>query len=182
VNKSDSFRYANPFKETTLLICMQLTATPLIAAYGAVLGTINIYLIYRSRKRTLLVDFSLTFVPSRNTIRENFSLNCTNDGRPITVTSFGLMLPNNRRIVYPIEPYSDDLPRLLKDGEHCKIFFETKMILNTLIKEGYHEKMELHPYFGDSLGKMYYAKKFEIPQHALENLTFNTKSNIVDSY
>jgi hypothetical protein len=119
---------------------------------------------YRDQSRRLKVDFSIavhTLLEKPTTV---FSLACTNiSKRPIKLTSFGLLMPNGMQVLISWRPESTcKIPMMLKDGENCILFLDSKGIINTLRDEGYTKVVKIHPFFGDSSGRRYFAKKFKI--------------------
>jgi len=94
------------------------------------------------------------------------SLNGANvSKRPISLSSYGLKIPNNRKLWFPNDsPYA--FPTTLTDGQAVTIWREVRLIAEKLIEEGNIGDINIKGFFKDVTGKEYTTK----------NLNFNPEN------
>jgi hypothetical protein len=136
----------------------------IITFYSAGIATLAAAQKYREFSRKLKVTFSVAVYPHSGGVKRAFSLSCTNEGRrPITVTSYGLLMLNNKVILIPWYPESPcRLPATLGDGQNCLLLFSREAVTDVLKEAGYTREVYLKPFFGDSSGKRHFSKKVKI--------------------
>ena len=136
----------------------------MIAAFSVGIATWDAIMKYRDRSHRLKVTFSAAIYPSLGKVKHAFSLSCTNiSKRPIKITSYGILIPNGDRLFVPWNPESPcQLPIVLRDGEDCNLLINRNSVFDLLKEAGYKGRVSVKPYFGDSSGKRYFAKKTKI--------------------
>lgn len=133
-----------------------------IAVYAAVVSTIALYLIYRQNQINLKVHVAL---PEQEAAENRLIiLSAVNHSRrPITLTAFGLQLPDNRKIVI----YGRDskatrppLPVRLRQGEVCEAWFDVIMYHAHL--QPYGDELVVQAFFRDADRHDHFSQPFTL--------------------
>lgn len=83
--------------------------------------------------------------------------------RPVTLTSCGILLPNNSSVVFPGElDNGDRLPREMTPGKSCMKWLDTVSVAETLLHNGWRGEIKLIGFYGDALGKKYKSKPLRV--------------------
>ena len=148
---------------------------PILAVYGAILSTYNIWSTQRrnrmSARRTLRVRAvrGLPIYDDGIDRGDLVTVYATNTGqRNVTVNSIELELPDGSH--YPKiarEPYDTQLPARLKDGEEAAIHYHLPALQAALHEHRQSEApVMLTPMCRDSVGDKYAGEPFEVQPKA----------------
>lgn len=146
-----------------LLPYLKDSGTLLIAFYGATLATITFIAQRREKVARLKVRGALGFQVSGLGVSETLlMLEAANVGHvPITISSYGLGLPDGRIIVVPFSPQQIQLPYELTAGKSCTMHLPVRDIANGLLEHGYRGKVKLVPRFSDQTGKVHQGRSID---------------------
>ncbi len=138
------------------------TATDWITAFASVfaaLGTVGavivaLWQISRQSKRSLVVKCS-SAVTGDSQFSHVIAFRATNDGqRPIKLDMAYLRADDGQQIFGRFTPFSDQLPKVLVDGESVTVFWSQDVLREIAENEGVKY---LYAYFTDALGQVYDA-------------------------
>lgn len=131
-----------------------------VAAYGAVLSSIVFIfqLIENMRRMKIQLSIGVTNALPEDSAKILILSGTNLSKRPISLTAYGLKLPDRRR-VYFVNRSPDRFPTILKDGESVSVWAPLRDIASLLRDEGFEGKIELEGYFKDTTDKYYRTKK-----------------------
>lgn len=89
--------------------------------------------------------------------------------RTVTLGSPGILLPNNKHIVF-LEPLSNvEYPHELAEGKNCMTWTPAKEIAQMLQKEGFSGAIKLRGFYDSSIGEKYTSEAitFEVDKFAV---------------
>jgi hypothetical protein len=135
----------------------------ILAAYGAVLATINAAVRIAERRRSVKVELAWGFgtnggMPTGSSL---FVISATNaGGRDVTLSSVGLILPNGKPFALLQTP-GLTLPFRLHEGANCGAGLDPRGVAFNLKGNGLRGKVRLVGYFSDTVGKTYKSKPME---------------------
>lgn len=149
------------FKDTAPFLKDSVTA--LVAFYGAILATITFVAQRREKIARLQVRGALGFQASAMGASETFlMLEAANIGHiPVTLSSYGLGLPDGRTIIMPFSQQPVQLPHELTTGKSCQMHYPIRELAEGLLEHGYHGKVKLIPQFSDQTGKVHKGEAIE---------------------
>jgi len=90
-------------------------------------------------------------------------LSASNPGsKAITLSSWGLALPNRKHLGFP-NPLGSDVqfPHELAPETSCSVWVEAKEIARAMKTEGYSDKAKVVGFYRDQVGRTYKSKPFE---------------------
>lgn len=130
-----------------------------VASVFAAVGTVGavivaLWQILHQGARSLVVKCSGAVIGDTPAVRA-LALRGTNDGsRPINLTMAYLMTKDGQQIISPFLRYSDQLPKVLLEGESVDVFWSQ----DNLVQVKDNESVEyLYAFFMDVLGNVYKA-------------------------
>lgn len=142
----------------------------LVAAYGAILSTLNWRQAARKDRRTITVELG-SAIPTYNDGRTGRSfarIQATNTGqRSVTITTLALELPGGARMVsmspngFPGMP-DTSLPTTLSDGQSAFLYFSYEDIGGSLIRSGRTNTIKVTPVCEDSAGGIYRGEAWDV--------------------
>ncbi|MBE3138176.1 MAG: hypothetical protein IMZ43_12425 [Thermoplasmata archaeon] len=143
-------------------------ATLLIAIWGAGLSTLlglNELLAYR---RQAVVKLKAGMIYQGGDVSwtvHTIQISFFNKGkRPITITSYGLELPNNQHmpVFHIVLGREITLPRSFSDGEGCEFIGDRERITRSIRDEGLTGNIKIRGYVQDISGKIHFSRKMKI--------------------
>ena len=136
--------------------------TAVVAVYGALLSTYNMITARRDRGRGVRVSLKWGLTAPGPEPVTVFILEATHPhGRPTTLTSCGIFLPDGRTLIIPRPFGSVQLPHELREGQGCSIFFPVRDVVRALQEHGYSGPITIRAFFRDALGSEYKSTKFK---------------------
>lgn len=139
--------------------------TALVAVYGSILATYTAIARWREKRARINVKTSLGFIAQRLTGSSEpmVFLSASNPGsKAITLSSWGLLLPNRKHLVFPYPLGSDvRFPYELLPGTSCHVWVEAKEIARAMRAEGYSDKAKVVGFYRDQVDRTYKSKPFE---------------------
>ena len=143
--------------------------TFIIAAYGAILSSIVFVRSVRKERRRIKV----------RAIVENgwwVTLSVVNDGfRPVIVNAPKFELANGASLSLVGGGY-DDFPKQLGDGEEASLVEPLADLGEKIKAAGYVGNVALRPYCTDSVGNLYFGKKFRLKRAKAKKVVQNPPS------
>jgi hypothetical protein len=130
-----------------------------LASVFAAVGTVGavivaLWQVNRQSRRSLVVRCS-SAVTGDPQFSRVISLGGTNDGsRPVKLNMAYLRAVDGRQVFARFTPFSDELPKVLEDGESVQISWSQPTLSELAEKEGVQY---LYAYFTDTLGQVFGA-------------------------
>jgi hypothetical protein len=130
-----------------------------VASVFAAVGTVGavivaLWQILRQGARSLVVKCSGAVIGDTPAIRA-LTLRATNDGsRPINLTMAYLMTRDGQQVVSPFLRYSEQLPKVLLEGQSVNVIWSQENLAQVKDREGIDY---LYAFFMDVLGNVYEA-------------------------
>lgn len=141
--------------------------TAIVAVYGAILATYTQLAMRREKKRRIAVELSFGFpeIPGIGLGPQVLFLSASNPGdRSVSLNGSGLLLPDERTLVFP-DPEGDvTFPCDLEEGKSCRVWIPTDTLARELRKAGLSGGVKLVGFYNDALGDRHKSKpiKFQI--------------------
>lgn len=135
----------------------------------------NLRVARQKDQRRIKVTLTFGIVPTRRgTAQPVLLIRATNPGdRSVTLASPGILLPNNKHMVF-LEPISNvQFPYELAEGKSCETVTPVKEIAQMLQRQhGYSGELMLRGYYDNSLGGKYISEelKFNVDELAALNV------------
>jgi len=149
--------------------------TTLAAGWGAILSTCVFLwqLLENTRRMKVTLNISLTKNNFGN-VETLLSLQASNiSKRPISLSSYGLKLPDEKQLWFPNES-PDRFPTTLTDGHACTMWRNIRSLAQSIKDEGFSGDISIIGLFRDVTGKEYHSKKMIFnPQRWIEGVTDN---------
>ena len=149
----------------------------LIAAYGAVLSTINWRKSNQKARRRMNIALSTMMPASPDALGRCFvKLEATNIGhRPVNVTTLALELANGKRLfptLFSGVPWVEDtrLPAVLSDGESAFFVMAYSDVGKSLLTNGLDEKVNIIPICVDSTGGVHRGKPWNVDPYEFSRM------------
>ncbi len=139
--------------------------TALVAVYGAILATYTAVARWREKRARINVKISLGVISQElaGSSETLVILSASNPGsKAITLSSWGLTLPNRNHLAFP-NPLGSDVqfPHELAPETSCRVWVEAKEIARAMKTEGYSDKAKVVGFYRDQVGRTYKSKPFE---------------------
>ena len=139
--------------------------TALVAAYGSILATYTAIARWREKRARINVKISLGFITQRSTgpSEPMVILSASNSGsKAITLSSWGLVLPNRTHLSFPYPLGSDvRFPHELSPETSCRVWVAAKETARVMRAEGYSDKAKVVGFYRDQVDRTYKSKPFE---------------------
>ena len=139
--------------------------TALVAVYGAALSTWTHIARHREKQRRIVVTVSVGFLVFERVGPGPTALFITasNPGsRTVSLNSPGILLPNQRKLVFPFGFASDaSFPCDLREGKSCQMWISTEELADDLKNQGFSGKIKLRGYYRDALGALHKSRPYE---------------------
>lgn len=123
----------------------------------------------RQTKERLKVRLNMGVTASVGYVSESMLLaEAANVGdRPVTVSSFGLQLPDKKVLLFPYKQQHVNLPYELLPGKSCTMVMPAQEVARTLVEHG-HSEVKLVLQFSAQSGKTFKAKAYKFNAEAWE--------------
>lgn len=137
--------------------------TLMIALYGALLSTFVFVAERLDQRPRVRVSANLGFMVGLSGSEGNLLfLEAVNVGRvEVTLSSWSFLLPDSRKLIFPMFPQRVSFPFELAPGKSCTVYVPLKLISEGLVSEGLAKGTHLIPQFMDQTGKVYLGKYIE---------------------
>jgi len=90
-----------------------------------------------------------------------FIITVANSGeKPINLSSWMLILPHNKQIIYPSANGNYALPHELLPAKSCTLWVPMKLLAQSLKESGYRNKLKLKARFSDQVGNQYISEPY----------------------
>lgn len=145
-----------------------MEAKDLIAIFIATLSLfVSVYALYlqhNQHNERLKVKGSFGFLATQGDLSEGMVLlEASNIGhRSITVSSFGLAMPNKKVMLLPYRQQHVSLPHELLAGKSCTMCMPLIEVARTLAREGVPENAKIIPQFSTQSGKIFNGKAIKV--------------------
>ena len=139
--------------------------TLIIASYGAVVSTISIWYTRKEHKREVKVTLSFGLIKQISVSPPQIFLEALNIGsKTVTLSSFGLNLPNKKNMYFPNPNSNAPFPHELLEGKSVSVWIDAKELAKNLKQEGYSGMISYKGFYKDAIGNVYRSKeeKFDI--------------------
>lgn len=142
--------------------------TAVVAIYGAILSTYNLWVKRQETRVRLKVDLSMGFLAGRSDVSRSdwlLILTAANPSkRPIIINIPTILIPGKNKLFNPNVQSEKTFPCELQEGHSCKAWFSAREIATALAGTGYRGKVVLIGEFHDAIGTEYKSKplKFKI--------------------
>jgi hypothetical protein len=137
----------------------------IVAAYGAILSTINLYTQRRDKQSRVKVSLSTGIVGLAPGVASDacLFLEASNPGHKAVVVNIpGLELPDGRFMSFPYSPSNVTFPFKLQPEDSCRIAVDLKKAANQLRAEGFNGKITVVGYINDAVGRRHKSKPYKI--------------------
>jgi hypothetical protein len=141
----------------------QWIVTAVIAAYGALLSTYNVWATLKKDRRQIKVAVSFGFLTSGPELSEQmlFVVASNAGHHPVTVTSAGLRLPDKRSLVL-MASTGTDFPHHLEEGKLARHWMRLAEIKASLRESGFSKAVKVRGFYCDALGEDHLSDAVEI--------------------
>jgi len=131
-----------------------------IAATSLFVSVFTLWLQRRDKKEKLRIKASLGFTVGYGGAGEPLVIiEASNVGeRPVTISSFGLLLPNKQVLIYPFARQHVQLPYELRPGKSCSMHIPAKEVAKAVKEQGYSRQVKLKPQYSAQSGAKFTGK------------------------
>ena len=138
-----------------------------ISALSLLVSAYTLYMQHRQNKECLKVKLSTGFTASHGHVSETMLLaEAANiGGRSVTVSSYGLQMPNNKVLVFPFRGQHVKLPHELLPGKSCTMVMPIQEVARALLEDG-HTEVKLILQFSAQSGEKFSAKPYKFNAQA----------------
>lgn len=135
-----------------------------IATLSLFVSVYALYLQHSQHNERLKVKGSFGFLAAQGDLSESMVLlEASNIGhRSITISSFGLEMPNKKVMLFPYRQQHISLPHELLAGKSCTMFMPLIEIARALAREGVPESAKIIPQFSTQSGKIFSGKPIKV--------------------
>ncbi len=137
--------------------------TAILGIYGAILTTYTIYKQRKDKKPNVKTSISMGFMTGGFGASELFLfVKAANHGEtPVVLSSWQLILPHKRQLIYPNANGQSHLPFALEQNRNYQVWVPVKVIARSLNKYGYKNKINIKAVYFDELENKYISKDFK---------------------
>lgn len=147
---------------TLALLSKDVEWSDLVAFYAAGLATFTFVNDWKRRSFTASVSMTHGFLAQGRKTIDVVILAATNPGeRNVTLSGWGLLLPNGKQLVFPNLPQPVNFPYELGQGKQCQVFLETRQLAVDLLGSGFRGEQTFVGFFRDQLDNKFRSKKFK---------------------
>jgi hypothetical protein len=131
------------------------------------LSAYTLYMQHRQNKERLKVKLSTGFTASPGHVSETMLLaEAANiGGRPVTVSSYSLQIPDNKVLQFPYLGQHVPLPHELLPGKSCTMAIPIQKVARALLEHG-HSEVNLILQFSAQSGEKFSAKPYKFNAQA----------------
>lgn len=136
--------------------------TAVVAVYGALLSTYNLYVSLREKRRKVSITFSEGLLTYSSGVLDEVMLFITisNPGfRSVSINAPYIKLPDNKTVVFPDPASNVSFPHELKEGKSCMLWTGRDNLAGMLLQKGYAGQIRLLAEVKDETGEVYSSKK-----------------------
>lgn len=134
-----------------------------LGAYGAVLTTYTIHQQRKDKKIDIKVSLYEGLMQTGDNVISYLFVKAANHGElETTLSSWQLVLPNKKNLLYPNARGQDILPFALKQKKSYQVWIPVKVVADSLSKYGYKNIVKVRAVYFDQIDNKYFSKKFEI--------------------
>lgn len=133
-----------------------------ISAVSLGVSAYTLFMQHRQTRERLKITLSMGFTASPGYVSESMLLAvAANIGdKPVTVSSYGLQMPDNKVLLFPYRQQHITLPYKLLPGESCTMIMPAQEVALTLLEHG-HSEVKIVLQFSAQSGKKFSAKAYK---------------------
>ena len=138
-----------------------------ISALSLLVSAYTLFMQHRQTKERLKVTLSTGFTVSHGDVSEAMLLaEAANvGGIPVTVSSYGLQMPDKKVLLFPFRGQHVRLPHELLPGKSCTMLMPIQEVARTLMEHG-HAEAKLILQFSTQSGQKFSAKPYKFSAQA----------------